>query len=291
MKYSEKSSLFYCIWEGCQPEWHQLPYAVFEQELTKMVKLQALIFDVDGTLADTERDGHRVAFNRAFAEAGLDWEWTVELYGKLLAVTGGKERIRHFLDVYNTDFKRPAKFDEFVVGLHKAKTRHYTELLATGAIPLRPGVVRLLQDAQEAGLRLAIATTTTPENVDALLQHTLGTGWEHIFELIAAGDIVPAKKPAPDIYHYTLEKMALAPRQCVAFEDSENGILATHGAELATLVTVNSYTYDHPFPQAAIVLDSLGEPEAPFTVLAGDANEFDYVNVDFLKYLHQQVYA
>ena len=256
-----------------------------------MVELQALIFDVDGTLADTERDGHRVAFNRAFAEAGLDWDWTVELYGKLLTVTGGKERIRHYLDVYNTGFKRPAHLDEFIAGLHKAKTRHYTELLATGAIPLRPGVRRLLEEASAAGLRLAIATTTTPENVDALLEHTLGTGWQKVFEIIAAGDIVPAKKPAPDIYHYTLEHMQLRAPQCLAFEDSENGILATRGADLATLVTVNSYTHDHPFAAAAIVLDSLGEPDAPFSVLQGNADGFNYVNIDFLKFLHRQVYA
>ncbi|MEJ2391236.1 MAG: HAD family hydrolase [Gammaproteobacteria bacterium] len=256
-----------------------------------MVDLQALIFDVDGTLADTERDGHRVAFNRAFAEAGLDWDWSVELYGKLLAVTGGKERIRHYLDTYNTDFKRPARLDEFIAGLHKAKTRHYTELLASGAIPLRPGVRRLLESASEAGLRLAIATTTTPENVDALLQHTLGSGWQQVFEIIAAGDIVPAKKPAPDIYHYTLQKMQLDAPQCLAFEDSENGILATNGADLATLVTVNSYTHDHVFHGAAIVLDGLGEPDAPFSVLQGEADDFQYVDVDFLNYLHQQVYA
>lgn len=247
------------------------------------------MFDVDGTLADTERDGHRVAFNRAFAEAGLDWDWSVELYGKLLAVTGGKERIRHYLDTYNTGFARPDKLDEFIAGLHKAKTRHYTELLATGAIPLRRGVKRLLAEASEAGLRLAIATTTTPENVDALLQHTLGADWQHVFEFIAAGDIVPAKKPAPDIYDYALEHMKLEPANCFAFEDSENGIRSSRAADLATLVTVNSYTLDHNFDGAAIVLDSLGEPDAPFNVLQGDADQFTHVNVDFMNFLHEHI--
>ncbi|MCW9088172.1 MAG: HAD hydrolase-like protein, partial [Gammaproteobacteria bacterium] len=165
-----------------------------------MSTLKALLFDVDGTLADTERDGHRVAFNRAFSEAGLDWEWSEELYGKLLAVTGGKERIRYYLDSFNTGFVPPAELDSFIAGLHQAKTRHYVEMLSSGAIPLRPGVKRLISEAREAGMRLAVATTTTPENVSALLENAMAPDAMDWFEVIAAGDVVPAKKPAPDIY-------------------------------------------------------------------------------------------
>jgi HAD superfamily hydrolase (TIGR01509 family) len=231
--------------------------------------LAAFIFDVDGTLADTERDGHRVAFNQAFSEAGLDWHWDVDLYGALLAVTGGKERMRHYLDRYRLDWARPADLDSLIARLHAAKTRHYTALLAQGGIPLRPGVVRLLNEARAAGIRLAIATTTTPENVTALLAHALAPEALDWFEVIAAGDVVPAKKPAPDIYHYALEKLGVDPKECLAFEDSENGLRAARGAGLRTVITVNDYTHEQDFTDAALVLDQLGEPVSPFEVLAG----------------------
>jgi HAD superfamily hydrolase (TIGR01509 family) len=252
-----------------------------------MSELVALLFDVDGTLADTERDGHRAAFNRAFAESGLDWEWSEELYGKLLAVTGGKERIRHYLDNYNREFERPEDLDNFIAELHQAKTKHYTEMLAEGMIPLRPGVKRLIEEARDAGLRLAVATTTTPANVKALLEHALDPESMSWFEVIAAGDIVPAKKPAPDIYVWAMEQMGLKPEQCMAFEDSHNGILSSRGAGLKTIVGVNGYTRDEDFDGAAIVLDNWGEPDAPFTVLKGDPYGKSCLDLELVRKLHQ----
>ncbi|MCF6189618.1 MAG: HAD family hydrolase [Cocleimonas sp.] len=257
-----------------------------------MSKLEALIFDVDGTLADTERDGHRVAFNQAFDEAGLDWDWTVELYGELLQVTGGKERIRLYVEKFLKDFELDEELfkdlAEFAARLHKRKTHFYLELLQSGAIPLRPGVERLINEAREAGLRLAISTTTTPANVTYLLSATLGKESIDWFEVIAAGDIVPAKKPAPDIYTWAMEQMNIKPENCLAFEDSLNGVKSSLAANLKTLITVNGYTKDDDFSGAVLVLDQYGEPNAPFKVLDGDAGDFSHVNVAMLKMLHEQ---
>jgi HAD superfamily hydrolase (TIGR01509 family) len=248
--------------------------------------LKALIFDVDGTLADTERDGHRVAFNQAFQSADLDWNWSVELYGELLAITGGKERIRHYLDKYNPNFEAPTDLKAFIAGLHAAKTEHYCTMLAEGRIPLRTGAERLIKEAREAGLRLAIATTTTMPNVTVLLEHTLGKESLDWFDIIAAGDIVPAKKPAPDIYIHVLEKMGWAPEECLALEDSENGLLSAAQADLKTIITINDYTRNHTFEGAALVLDCFGEPTAPFQVLAGDnAKGAGYFSVDLARSL------
>ena len=251
-------------------------------------KLEALIFDVDGTLSNTEADGHRVAFNKAFDEHGIGWHWDIETYGKLLAVTGGKERMKFYASDFLHNENLPDQLHQLIPELHKTKTRHYTELLASGEIPLRTGVKRLLNEARDKGLRLAIATTTTPENVTALLEHTLGKEAISWFEVIAAGDIVPAKKPAADIYRYALEKMNLDAEQCMAFEDSHNGILSSLGAGLKTIITTNDYTADHNFDGASIVLNHMGEPDTPFTVLTGKANGFDYLNCEMIESLHHQ---
>ncbi len=222
------------------------------------MSIKAIIFDVDGTLADTE-DGHRESFNKAFGECGLDWNWDVALYDKLLKVTGGKERIKHFVETCLPDFNKPADYEEFVKQLHAVKTRHYNAMLREGYIPLRPGIRQLIQDAHAGGILLAIATTTSPENVATLLDVGLGKDWEKFFAAIGCGDIVPQKKPAPDIYFWVLEKLRLPADDCVALEDSENGLRSSLAAGIKTFITTNRYTHNQCFDGAAGVFDDLSD--------------------------------
>jgi HAD superfamily hydrolase (TIGR01509 family) len=220
--------------------------------------IKAIIFDVDGTLADTE-DAHRIAFNKAFAENNLDWNWDVALYDKLLKVTGGKERIKYFVESFLPSFTKPADYDGFVKNLHLVKTAHYTAMLRNGFIPLRPGIKQLITDAHQAGITLAIATTTTPENVSALLEIGLGKDWEKYFSANGCGDIVPNKKPAPDIYDWVLRELKLGPADCIALEDSNNGLRSALAAGIKTYITINPYTCKQDFPGAAAIFEDLSD--------------------------------
>ena len=217
---------------------------------------RAIIFDVDGTLAETE-EAHRKAFNRAFAAAGLNWSWDQALYGKLLAVTGGKERIRYFIEDFGGQDAPADELDAFIRRLHAAKTEAYVDIVAGGELELRPGVRELIHTAREEGYRLAIATTTTPANIDALFSATLGDTGHDLFEVICAGDSVPNKKPAPDVYLLALERLSLPAASCIAIEDSRNGLLSARAAGIATIVTPGIYTRGEDFDEAALVVDDL----------------------------------
>lgn len=245
-----------------------------------MTEVKALIFDVDGTLAETERDGHRIAFNRAFSEADLNWYWSESLYGELLEISGGKERIRYYLQQYHPDIKE--NLETLIPQLHQVKITHYRDLLSSGEIKLRPGVKRLIEEAYQEGIRLAIATTSALPNALALLEKHLNPQW---FEVIAAGDIVPNKKPAPDIYNYVLEKMNLKPEECLVFEDSFHGLQAASQANLKTVITVHDYTKNQDFSLASLVLNHLGELHNNFTVIKGNLTNKGYFDLELAKLL------
>lgn len=217
---------------------------------------RAIIFDVDGTLAETE-ETHRKAFNRAFEGAGLSWSWDQDLYRALLAVTGGKERIRHYIEDYGAEGAPKDDLDAFIRKLHAEKTTAYTQMVKGGELELRPGVRSVIAAARQKGYRLALATTTTPANIDALLAATFGDTGNSLFEVICAGDSVPNKKPAPDVYLRALEELDLPAGSCVAVEDSRNGLLSACAAGIATIVTPGIYTCDESFDEAALVIDNL----------------------------------
>jgi HAD superfamily hydrolase (TIGR01509 family) len=223
--------------------------------------VQALIFDVDGTLAETETT-HLSAFNSAFVEVGLDWHWDETLYASLLRVAGGKERLLHYWTIVDPEEAHGRKVKETVDAVHAVKTRHYTERVSQG-LPLRPGVRRLIEEANALELPVAIATTTTPANLDALLRPALGEDWRKRFAVVGDGASSPVKKPAPDVYLDVLRKLDLRGMDCLAVEDSEIGLRSAHAAGIPTVITPSTFTLEHRFDGALLVLSSLGDPENP----------------------------
>lgn len=229
------------------------------------MSLKALIFDVDGTLAETE-ELHREAFNEVFATAGHGWHWDKDLYRRLLTVTGGKERIRHFLDTAGIDAGPDA--EAAIAALHAAKNSLYASKVAAG-VTLRPGILRLMREAVAAGLQLAIATTTSRSNLDALLGSAFGADEAMEFAAIVTGEDVGRKKPDPEAYRLALERLRRRADECVAFEDSRNGVRAAQGAGLPVVVTPGIYTDHENFDEAECVVSDLGEPGRPLRHLAG----------------------
>jgi HAD superfamily hydrolase (TIGR01509 family) len=222
-------------------------------------KFRALIFDCDGVLAETERDGHRVAFNRVFADKGYGFEWDVALYKELLKVGGGKERMKHFFD--RTGWPAGTRDKEALIKeLHQRKTDYYMRIIEAGELPLRPGVARLVDEAIAAGVALAVCSTSNERSVHTLIEKRLGPGRKAKFKVILAGDVVSKKKPDPEIYNLVLTRLQRRPTECVVVEDSRNGLLATKGAGLYCLVTTNGYTQDEDFVEADLVVPELGDP-------------------------------
>jgi HAD superfamily hydrolase (TIGR01509 family) len=221
--------------------------------------MQALIFDCDGVLVDTERDGHRVAFNQAFEKAGFDVEWDVEIYGELLRIAGGKERMRHYFESQGWPEGTGDDKDAFLAELHKSKTAIFADLIASGRLPLRSGVLRLVDEAITAGVRLGVCTTSNPKSIDAVLD-LMGPERKSKFEFVLAGDIVSRKKPDPEIYDLALAKLGLPATECIVVEDSRNGLLAAIGAGFPCFITTSTYTVDEKFGEAVGVVPELGDP-------------------------------
>lgn len=228
--------------------------------------MQALIFDCDGVLVDTERDGHRVAFNEAFAAKGLDARWDVGLYGRLLKIAGGKERMQHYFDSEGWP-ESVSDRTTFLADLHKTKTAIFADLIARGGLPLRPGVLRIVDEAIAAKVRLGVCTTSNPKSIDAVLD-LMGPSRKAKFEFVLAGDIVKRKKPDPEIYLLALQKLGLSATECIVVEDSRNGLLAAIGAGLPCFITTSTYTVDENFTGAVGVAAELGDPPKPSVSLA-----------------------
>lgn len=220
--------------------------------------LQAVVFDMDGVIAETEGEGHRVAFNKTFADMGIQVEWSYETYGELLKISGGKERMRHFF-LQQPGFIPEEKMDEIIADMHKRKTTIFQDLIQSGGIPLRPGVQSFIQSLLDRDIKIALATTSNEKAANTLLATLLGMETHARFSAILAGDIVSKKKPDPEIYNLAARRLNIDPRKSFVIEDTENGLKAGLAAGFHVCVTKSAYTRHEDFSGAAFVVDSIVE--------------------------------
>ena len=255
-----------------------------------MMELAALMLDVDGTIAESE-DAHREAFNAAFKDFGVAWHWDEAIYRDLLGISGGRERIRHYINRTHPEMASRPDLYSFIEAMHRAKSQFYAELVEDKTVKVRPGIIRLLSEARECGLRLALVGSTTEENLHTLFDKALGNDVLSLFEVIGDGNKVPAKKPAPDIYSWALQELSLPAAACLAIEDSPKGLQASLAAGVPAIVTVSSYTEGEDFIGATAVLSDLGEPDKPFELISGDAHGARHVTVDLLRQWSEEAQA
>lgn len=241
-----------------------------------MAQIKAVFFDQDGVIIDTERDGHRVSFNMTFQEFGFTDEWSVDYYHELLQIAGGKERMKHHAQTQG--FSKPIppeELDELVKSMHKRKTALFVELIETGKLPLRPGIHRFMKEAMDAGLQIAVCTTSNEQAAKTVTEKILS---DIKFDLVLAGDVVSKKKPDPEIYNLALSKLGLKPEEVMVVEDSKNGVLASKAAGIKTIVTTNGYTEKEDVSAGDVIVSCLGDQDGEkATMRKGSLPGFDGV--------------
>jgi HAD superfamily hydrolase (TIGR01509 family) len=242
-----------------------------------MGQIKGFFFDQDGVIIDTEKDGHRVAFNRTFKDFGFDFEWSVEDYHGLLQVAGGKERMRHYLHTAGFD-KRvdSSEEDDLIKKMHQHKTQLFVRLLESNDLPLRPGIHRMMREINRLGLTLGVCTTSSQHSAQAVTHIMLN---DIRFDVVLAGDVVSKKKPDPEIYLLALERTGLRPKEAIVIEDSHNGIAAAKAAGMYVVATTNYYTEKEDLSQADIVVTCLGDPEGERGELRAGGEDLDYEGI------------